>query len=104
MTLQPKHSGETPSYNHPHLQFAYPRGVWIGPILHGSANRAIISQLCSYLKPAVGVVVGRTLAFVLAIASAVAGSAAIGSIVLRALSDDYLARDGVGVNFLPHRS
>jgi hypothetical protein len=44
--LQPKHSGETPSYNHPYLQFAYPRGVWIGPILHGSANRAMISQLC----------------------------------------------------------
>ena len=32
--------------NSPHLQFAYPAGVWMGPILHGSANRAITSQLC----------------------------------------------------------
>ena len=30
----------------PGLNFGYPPGVWMGPILHGSANRAIISQLC----------------------------------------------------------
>ena len=58
------------------------------------STRARIRIECSYLEPSVGVVVGRTLPFVLAVACAVAGSAAIGAIVLRALSDDYIARDG----------
>ena len=58
------------------------------------STRARIRIKCSYLEPSVGVVVGRTLPFVLAVACAVAGSAAIGAIVLRALSDDYIARDG----------